>query len=308
MSAGYENAIKAAAKADEDFNPRICFDPFHVVALGSRAVDQVRRDEWNAHGRSHTPTGTWIKGARWSLLKDPAKQTVRQLARLHEIQQTNKRMYRAFLLLFELRWLYRIPPAQAREHLEAWLAWASRSKLRPFVKLARTIRKHRSGVLAAIDLGLSNGRLEGLHSKVRLLSHRAYGFHSHDGSSSFRVGRAPGPRRNLPARDGRRRERRSAVRDRQSIDGLGWIEAHSGPAPHRCWRFERIAGTRTAPTRKTGRPARLASSSLVARSVDRGPFGLDRTDPPRLRRSRHDALIATIYLCCGGITIALPQR
>jgi len=35
-------------------------------------------------------------------------------------------------------------------------------------------------VLAAIDLGLSNGRLEGLHSKVRLLSHRAYGFHSHD--------------------------------------------------------------------------------------------------------------------------------
>ena len=180
MSAGYENAIKTAIAADEHFTPRIAFDPFHVVALGSRATDQVRRDEWNAHGRSSTPAGTWIKGARWSLLKDPVKQTVRQLARLHEVQITNRRLYRAFLLLHELRWLYRIPPDQAREHLAAWLAWASRSKLRPFVKLARTIRKHLAGVLAAIDLGLSNGRLEGPHSKVRLLSHRAYSFHSHD--------------------------------------------------------------------------------------------------------------------------------
>ncbi|MGH2905042.1 MAG: transposase, partial [Solirubrobacteraceae bacterium] len=40
------------------------------------------------------------------------------------------------------------------------------------------IRKHKTGVLAAIELGLSNGRLEGLNSKIRLISHRAYGFHS----------------------------------------------------------------------------------------------------------------------------------
>jgi transposase len=48
------------------------------------------------------------------------------------------------------------------------------------VKLARTIRKHKAGVLAAIELELSNGRLEGLNSKIRLLPHRAYGFHSAD--------------------------------------------------------------------------------------------------------------------------------
>ena len=48
------------------------------------------------------------------------------------------------------------------------------------MKLARTIRKHKAGVLAAIELELSNGRLEGLNSKIRLLSHRAYGFHSAD--------------------------------------------------------------------------------------------------------------------------------
>ena len=93
---------------------------------------------------------------------------------------TNKRMYRAFLLYGELRYVYRLPTDEAPERLDAWLAWASRSRLKPFVKLARTIRKHKTGVLAAIKLGLSNGRLEALSSKVRLLSHRAYGFHSAD--------------------------------------------------------------------------------------------------------------------------------
>jgi transposase len=87
-------------------------------------------------------------------------------------------MYRAFLLLGELRYIYRLPKHEAAERLDAWLAWASRSKLRPFVKLARTIRKHKPGVLAAIQLGISNGRLEALNSRVRLISHRAHGFHS----------------------------------------------------------------------------------------------------------------------------------
>ena len=49
--------------------------------------------------------------------------------------------------------------------------------LKPFVKLARTIRRHRDGILAAIRLGLSNSRMEALNSKVRLLSHRSFGFH-----------------------------------------------------------------------------------------------------------------------------------
>jgi hypothetical protein len=39
---------------------------------------------------------------------------------------------------------------------------------------------HRDGILAAIRLGLSNGRLEGLNSKIRLISHRVFGLHSAD--------------------------------------------------------------------------------------------------------------------------------
>jgi transposase len=178
MSAGYENAIKALAERDEQFRPEVVFDPFHVCQLASRAVDDVRRAEWNEHGKSTSKSGRWIKHARWSLLKAPERQSAEQLARLAEVAVTNKRMYRAFLLKEELRLLYHLPdPSKAAEQLNAWLAWASRSKLKPFVKLARTIRQHRHGILAAVRLGLSNARLEGLNSKVRLISHRSYGFH-----------------------------------------------------------------------------------------------------------------------------------
>jgi transposase len=176
MSGEYQRAIRQAIPQAE-----ICFDPFHVVRLAARATDQVRRDEWNAHDRSHTPAGRWVKHTRWSLLKAPEHQTIGQLATLSEVQTANRRLYRAFLLREELRLLYHLPDrALAPAHLDAWLTWASRSRLRPFVRLARTLREHRAGILAAIRLGLSNGRLEGLNSKIRLISHRAFGFHSPD--------------------------------------------------------------------------------------------------------------------------------
>ena len=51
-------------------------------------------------------------------------------------------------------------------------------ELAPIVKAGRTIRKHRDGILAAIRLGLTNARLEGLNQRVRLIVRRAFGFHS----------------------------------------------------------------------------------------------------------------------------------
>jgi transposase len=174
MSGGYQKAIREACPHAE-----IACDPFHVVRVAADAVDQVRRDEWNAHERSHTAHGRWVKHTRWALLKAPERQGLQTLGTLGEVYVKNRRLYRAFLLYHQLRLLYALEdPALAPAHLDAWLGWASRSRLAPFVKAARTLREHRNGILAAIRLGLSNGRLEGLNSRVRLISHRSFGFHS----------------------------------------------------------------------------------------------------------------------------------
>ena len=94
MSGGYEKAIRAALP-----DAQIAFDPFHVVALAGRAVDDVRREEWNAKGKSRTPEGKWIKNVRWALRKAPESLTDRQRVALAQVQQTNARLYRAYLRL-----------------------------------------------------------------------------------------------------------------------------------------------------------------------------------------------------------------
>ena len=62
--------------------------------------------------------------------------------------------------------------------IDRLLARLSRSRLKPFVRLGRTIRKHGDGILAARWLALSNARAEALYNKAKLIVRRAYGFHS----------------------------------------------------------------------------------------------------------------------------------
>jgi transposase len=69
-------------------------------------------------------------------------------------------------------------PNDAAPHLDWWLAWACRSRIPAFVALSRTVRANRQQIIGAIELGLSNSKLEGLNSKIRLINHRGYGHHS----------------------------------------------------------------------------------------------------------------------------------
>ena len=62
--------------------------------------------------------------------------------------------------------------------IDRFTSRATRSRLEPFIRLAKTITKHREGILAAIRLGITQGRTEALNNKVRLITRRAYGFHT----------------------------------------------------------------------------------------------------------------------------------
>ena len=156
-----------------------CVDPFHVVMLATGALDEVRREVWNeARRQGNLQLARELKGARFAVWKNPEKLTDRQAAKLATIQQTNARLYRAYLLKEQLRQIYRLPAQAAERLLDRWLAWARRCRLRSFVKLARTITEQRDGILAAITHGLSNARIEQVNTQIRLITRRAFGFHS----------------------------------------------------------------------------------------------------------------------------------
>jgi len=160
-------------------NAELCLDPFHVVGLATDALDEMRREVWNEARRAgQAALAKELKGARFALWKNSENLTVRQQAKLSDIERTNRPLYRAYLLKEQLRQVYHLPAAQATALLERWLAWARRSRLPPFRKLARTITDQRAGILAAIEHGLSNARVEAINTQIRLITRRAFGFHS----------------------------------------------------------------------------------------------------------------------------------
>jgi transposase len=156
-------------------------DPFHVVMLATEALDDVRREVWNeARKQGNMQLARELKGARFAVWKNPENLTYRQAAKLASIQKTNARLYRAYLLKEQLRQIYRLPAAAAISLLENWLSWARRSRLPAFAKLARTITEQQPGIIAAIQHNLSNVRIEQINTQIRLISRRAFGFHSAD--------------------------------------------------------------------------------------------------------------------------------
>jgi transposase len=172
MSGAYIKAVREAVP-----NAQLIFDRFHVQALVSAAVDETRRAEWRR--LLGTDDGKLIKNIRWATLKNPWNLTQKEAERLSGLPSQNARLYRAYLLKESFAAIMdRRQPNVAKRELESWLSWASRSRLAAFVRVAKTIRKHIDDIIAYIRWRLTNGLIEGLNNKARLLTRRAYGFHS----------------------------------------------------------------------------------------------------------------------------------
>ena len=84
--------------------------------------------------------------------------------------------------------------------LDAWIAWARRCRLPSFVELQRRITKHRTSILAAIEHDLSNGRIESINAKIRLITRVAFGFRSPEALIALAMLNLGGHRPTLPGR------------------------------------------------------------------------------------------------------------
>jgi hypothetical protein len=107
-----------------------CADPFHVVKWATDALDQVRREVWNAARKGGDAAGAReLKGARFALWKNPQDLTRRQRGKLARIAEVNQRLYRAYLLKEELRLVFKVNGPRAVALLDAWLSWARRCRI-----------------------------------------------------------------------------------------------------------------------------------------------------------------------------------
>ena len=130
----------------------IVIDNDHVVPLATTALDEVRRE----HGNELRAAGAGdaakaFKDARWSLLKNPEDLTDRPAATLAALQTAGGKVPRAWAHKETVREIFKpgLSVAAVEKLIDRVLARLSRSRLPPFVRLGRTIRKHKDGILAA---------------------------------------------------------------------------------------------------------------------------------------------------------------
>jgi transposase len=152
----------------------ICLDPFHLIRWANEALDVVYKTAARHHG---TGTGDrdW-RQARYALRAGAERLTDRHRRQLNQLRRTRYGLWRAWELKEELRALFRtVDPSHARAYLKAWITRARRSRLKPFITLAHRVENHFDGIANTVEWRLSNSRLEGINSKIRLINRRGYG-------------------------------------------------------------------------------------------------------------------------------------
>jgi transposase len=198
-----------------------CADPFHVVAWATEALDKLRRITFRkAQQRSrrvavHRMDGgvdpvtgaahevdpvKALSGARLALLKNPEDLTENQNAKLQWIALTDPDLHRAYQLKEGLRLVFKLPLEQATDTLDNWIDLARTSGIGLFATLSRQIARHRAGILAAIEHNMSNGRVESVNGKIRLITRVAFGFASPQALIALAMLRLGGHRPTLPGR------------------------------------------------------------------------------------------------------------
>ena len=154
MTGGYAKSVRRHAP-----QAVICIDNYHVVALATKALDEVRREHWNElRAAGDRDAAKQFKDSRWSLLKNPADLTDQQADTLTALHAAGGKIPRAWAMKEMVRAIFApgLTVDTVDELIDRLLARLSRSRQRPFVRLGRTIRKHRDGILAARRLKLSN--------------------------------------------------------------------------------------------------------------------------------------------------------
>jgi transposase len=173
MGPAYRGATERAAP-----QAVICLDPFHVMQWAGRAMDKA----FNAATAGRDKLA--LSGKQWSrtrvLLRSGGdKITDAQRQQIRVFRRSRYQLFRAWELKEDLRDLYRcVRPEDAYDYLEAWIATARDSQIPSMVDLANRLERHHAGIAAAVELGLSNSRVEGLNGRIRLIHRRGYGYHT----------------------------------------------------------------------------------------------------------------------------------
>jgi transposase len=156
------------------YETKLVFDPFHVVAHMSKAVDQVRRQE----NQGLRPSGDErLVGTRYMWLYGEENLPEKYQVDFEALKQSNLKTARAWSIKETLRGLWDCDGfEQGQQWWKRWYFWATHSRLEPVKKVAQMVYRHIDGVLNYFLNPVTNAVSEGLNSTIQLLKQRARGY------------------------------------------------------------------------------------------------------------------------------------
>lgn len=188
-------------------NAEWVMDPFHVVSWMNDALDSVRCEEWQVAKKAartatpkrdrvgrpakgdETPTeaaelkaqAKSIKGTKFALLKGEENLSDPQKDKLAELKRAGSRLFRAWELKEDLRAVFKARDgAEAKALLDEWLSRACRCRIAQIVKVNKKVRRRQDDIVRAVELNISNARVEAINSKIKVTVKMGYGFRNTD--------------------------------------------------------------------------------------------------------------------------------
>lgn len=157
-------------------------DRFHIILHLNQAVDQVRRAESSRLRAASKAAAQQLKHTRWTLLRRGSRVRGKARQKLQALLASKLQTARAWELkeTFAHFWKYR-SVTWAGAFLDYWTWRAMRSRLEPMKQVARMLRSHEELILNWFRAQgeISNGAVEGLNNKIRVVTRRAYGFRTY---------------------------------------------------------------------------------------------------------------------------------
>ncbi len=175
MSAAF---ARSARENISDADRKIVHDRFHVMALLSKAVDNVRRAEQKDRSSLQAE---WLKGTRYLWLIGFERLTEAQRAILDELLDRQLDTSKAWSFKEQLRDLWDIPnEGTAIGFFNHWYEKVIETNLTPLITVANTIKQRLANVVSYCTHGITNAVAEGINSKIMAIKRRVGGYRNRE--------------------------------------------------------------------------------------------------------------------------------
>ncbi|RRF98035.1 MAG: hypothetical protein DUD39_11775 [Coriobacteriaceae bacterium] len=89
---------------------------------------------------------------------------------------------------------------KAASLLEAWMRDAMYYRIKPLVAVEKKVRRRKADIVAVVELGTGNDRVEAINNKIKVTVRMGYGFRNADNLIELLILRCSDSRPTLPGR------------------------------------------------------------------------------------------------------------